>query len=224
MAMGLQTFDNLHLSTLWEWTPAEVQFFQDYRDIPFGYHPIVIADFPESSGYRGWHMDGLDGTAFGKVFAAPTLNRGGSVLLAREGTESVSASAGHELAEIRGNKNLNLWVDGPAGFCYFRELCDAVQRFGYQVKLPSGQEVTVPNFLLPAWFDQTFLPESRFDYMGICKKPFEIAPGGYSIVRTRPGDETRITSSEPPPEWILYKTVSRFSTMIERGKVMSDGT
>jgi len=80
------------------------------------------------------------------------------------GPEGACASASHEILEDEGNPDCNLFAQDRQGQMHALERCDAVETQSYEVSLPSGQSVSVSNFLLPAWQDP--FSKGPFTFMG----------------------------------------------------------
>ena len=94
----------------------------------------------------------------------------------------------------------------PEGSRYQKEACDPVESDRYE-KHVDGIDVSVSNFVLPAYFDPNAQPGARVDYLGTCPGPFQLAPGGYLLI-SKDGLEmpTPIFASVPPsPERIARK-------------------
>lgn len=112
----------------------------------------------------------------------------GAVDLSRSTNPSRTLS--HECCEIFRNAYLDAWLPGPVpGRLYAAELCDPVQRSSYVIKadiMGEVEDVTVADFVTPAWFDPQVLNGLR-SWCGAVNKAFEIAPGGYQVALE--GDE-----------------------------------
>jgi len=96
----------------------------------------------------------------------------------------VSATISHEACEIMGNPEINSWRQMISGTLTAQELCDAVENDVYNISI-NGKQVSVSNFLLPAWFDYSPEAGSKFDYLGKLKAPFTMTSGGYLILMTK---------------------------------------
>ena len=101
----------------------------------------------------------------------------------------------HELCEMVGDSSCNIWADGPDGHDYAWELCDAVEADAYDI-----DEVTVSNFLYPAFFDPQAETGSRLDHLGKLAVPFSMTAGGYQIRRSETGKVTQVFAADFP-EW-----------------------
>ena len=157
------------------WT---VKFYKKGTVPPVDAFPMVILDDPDQAGALGYHTTDDKGNPWGRVFAAPVLNNGGTTL---KGSLSVSGVLSHEVLELFGDYNVNLWADKYDGTEVAVELCDPVEADCYDV-LVGKVNVSVSNFVLDEWFD-AFQSEGKFDYMGTVKAPLTMSSGGYTIVR-----------------------------------------
>jgi hypothetical protein len=96
----------------------------------------------------------------------------------------------HELYESLLNPDLTEWIDMPDGRRIWREACDAVQADTYPVDVEVAgnfSSVMAAVWLRPEWFglpahDGIDPQLEQYDNRGLCKAPFEIRPGGYSVV------------------------------------------
>lgn len=146
--------------------------------------PIYLMDDPDVDGALGYHDEDSSGMAYGKVFARPTLDNGGTTT---SGPNAISVTLSHEVLELIGDAPANKWVDGPSGSDFCWELCDAVEGDSYEI-----DGVSVSNFVLQAFFDPHAQAGSKFDFLGKLRKPFSMTPGGYQITRTEPGKVTQV--------------------------------
>jgi hypothetical protein len=128
----------------------------------------VISDTPDIPNAAGYHdQDGI------KVF----------VIDGNDWRVTLS----HEILELTGDAPANIWVDGPGGADYARELCDAVESDTYEIN-----GIPVSNFVYPAFFDPNAVLTERLDYLGKLTQPFHMSKGGYQIKRTEPGRISQI--------------------------------
>jgi hypothetical protein len=75
----------------------------------------------------------------------------------------------------------NLWCLGPGGKLYAYEICDAVEQEQFKV-----DGVTMSDFLYPDYFQTVRTAKAlQLDYMKRMKRPVQVLPGGYSVVRHR---------------------------------------
>lgn len=163
-----------HAAPLWGWVPFGVSFAADDAHLMPGAWPIQVFDDSDQAGTLGWHDLGPDGKPYGRVFVNEILQNSGSVL---HGALSVSVTLSHEVLEAAGNPYLNRWEQGPEGFEYAVELCDACEADSYEL-----DGVSVSNFLLPSYWRKN-ASGVRLDYMGSLTEPFSVGRGGYVIRR-----------------------------------------
>lgn len=91
-----------------------------------------------------------------------------------------TVTASHELLEARVNAQLNLAFQDQNGDFWAGELCDATEQDTYGIGSSDDDEVMVSNFVLPAYFSPPMdWATLKLDYLGLCKTPGEIRPGGY---------------------------------------------
>lgn len=157
----------------------------DPAAIPPGAFVFVLKDdLPEAPGAIAYHA--TDGSGVPVAFLA---------LNTCQTLDDVSAAISHEVVETWGDPGANRWADGGDGFEYALELCDAVEGNLYEITTSSGINVTVSDFVLPAFFD----PGSAWpwDFAEATSGPFRTASGGYQIRRTSGTTETQVTGSMP---------------------------
>lgn len=138
--------------------------------IPANNWAIVFTDTADEAGALGYHDLTPAGLPLSHVFVKTTLDDGGSV----------TVTASHELAEMLVDAGCQLWADDASGTkSYAYETADAVEETDFDI-----DGFRMSNFVYPAWFEGFRKPGStKFDYLGLVKKPFELLKGGYSIVR-----------------------------------------
>lgn len=161
--------------------PWRMQFYADPSKRPTGSFELALFDKSDAAGALGYHYVGPDGWPYGKVFIEPILRAGGGVLT---GTDSVSATASHEGAEIVGDLYANLWADMPDGRKVAQELADPVEADSYLLRQStSGLKCMVSNFVTKAWFEEG--APGPYDFLRRLTAPFEMSSGGYLIVEKK---------------------------------------
>jgi hypothetical protein len=159
------------------------KFYTKDAVVPAGQLPLVIFDNPDQANALGYHSEDPNGKPFGRVFAKPVLEHGGSAMT---GTLSVSAVLSHEACEMFCDKSCNMWIDRMDGTLVALEVCDPVENDAYDVPVvnATGQtiQVSVSNFVLYQWFDAFAPAGTRFDYMKKVTAPLTMSEGGYLIV------------------------------------------
>ena len=165
-----------------------------YGETPGAAVIAVVDTIPGApAGVLGYHTE-TGSVISGFVAASPPLDAGGQVLT---GDWSVASVLSHEVLEALGDPRINLWGDDGQGRLWAYEACDAVEGPSYPVTLPSGQSVSVSNFLLPAWFDPQ--AAGKVDHLGLAGAPFTILPTGYAVYLAG-GQEQQVSGSEFP-DW-----------------------
>lgn len=165
MVSALQKFLDEAFAPVWG-TPAALKEAPDFLA---GAWAIVFIDDADAEGALGYHDLTPDGLPMAKVFVKTALTAG----------EEVSVTASHELAEMLVDPAINLWALGPGGDFFAYETADAVEEETFPI-----DGVTMSDFVFPAYFESFRRPGStQFDYLNRVSAPFELLPGGYSLVR-----------------------------------------
>jgi hypothetical protein len=153
---------------------------------------LVVADNSDVAEALGYHELTSEGLPLGFVFAATDQQHG----------LQWTVTASHELLEMLGDPDVNLYgfvqTGGNTGTFYAYELCDPCEmdEQGYQI-----DGVRVSDFVYPEWFEGFRAPGStRFDYCNLIEQPFQLLPGGYSIVLDVPSGLGWYQISEPVPQ------------------------
>lgn len=188
-----------HFAPAWGLAPAAVQFVANRAHVPPGAWLVTVLDRPDEPDALGYHTDDA-GRVFGRVFAGPVLQAGGSVLgdPARLDLPAVSAVVSHEVLELVADPAVDLWADGPktpAGSEYSREVCDPVEADAYAIDAGAPgrpRPVLVSSFVFPEWFDPQTPPGARVDQLRTLAAPFAMSAGGYMVVRQGPGTEQAV--------------------------------
>jgi len=162
---ALQQFVDKKFAPIWG-TPAKLVKSEDF--LP-GASAIAFLDDADVQGALGYHDLTPDGLPFSKVFVKTVLEDG----------QKVSVTACHELAEMLVDPAINLWAEGLNSKLYAYEMCDAVEEEEFVL-----DGIAMSDFVYPSYFESFRAPNStQFDLLGRVSRPFEILPGGYSIVR-----------------------------------------
>jgi len=123
----------------------------------------------DEAGALGYYDITKEGQPVSKVFVKPTLEAG----------ELVSVTASHELFEMAIDPIANLWAEAADGTEYAYEMSDPVEEDTFLV---DGLQMS--NFVHPSWFEPfKHPPGTKFDHLGLLKKPFSMTKGGYVIVK-----------------------------------------
>lgn len=159
-----------------------LSIIQPSDPIPVGYEQCLIVDEAKEPGAEGYHDLTDDGWPIMYVGVKDTLSAG----------DKVPTTICHEVDEDQVDPAVNLVAEAPDGIEWALESNDAVETDEYLV-----DGVPMSNFQTPAWFMGNLKPGQavRFDFMGLCTRPFEIRPGGYASVK-RHGRWTEIFGSK----------------------------
>ena len=145
-------------------------FYANTDNLPVasgGVRLLTIQRTIDVPGARGYHKN-LFGLVFSRVLA----------------DAETSITMSHELPEESVNPFLTTWVRMPDGREVAMEICDPVQGDTYTEPARYGTKtagVLVSNYVLPSYFQINGKPP--YDRMGLVRRPFEIRPGGYYVVR-----------------------------------------
>jgi len=143
---------------------------------------LAQADQPDALGY---HDQTPSGQPLIKVF--PILDR-------KDGGQ-LSVTISHEVCETLADPNgarAAQWSDGKF---WAYEVSDAVESTSYSI-----DGVPVSNFCLPPFFEPVkSLQGLKLDWMGLCKRPLEILPGGYGQWFDPDKGWQMVQNAEKPP-------------------------
>lgn len=202
-----------HVDPAWGRSAAVIYYPSD-TVVPSGTHIIGIFDNADQPGVLGWHTEDAGESIYGRVFAKPVLDNGGDALTK---TLSVASVLSHEVCELLGDPNCNLYAQDANGNLHAVELCDPVETASYPV-LVGTTHVTVSDFVLPSWFDPDAKLSDKFSYLGRVHAPFTLDHGGYEIWMTAGGNPQQ-KFGEAYPEWKLPgKTESLLARSAKRLK------
>ncbi len=130
---------------------------------------FVYFDDADEANALGYHDLTKDGQPAAKIFVKTTL----------ADNQLVSVTACHELFEMVIDPIANLWAEAANGTEYAYEMCDAVEEDTFLV-----DGIQMSNFLHPTWFEPfQHRPGTKFDHLGLLKKPFSMTKGGYVIIK-----------------------------------------
>lgn len=137
-----------------------------------GSYPFFLVDnIPEAPGALAYHYVQDNGVPAGKIGVCTTLDAG----------ESVSSASSHETVELQCDIFCATWSYSDRHRCLVAtEACDPVQNGTYRIEVADGTRVEVSNFVTPYYFTENALG-NKLDHLGVLKRPFDIAPGGYQI-------------------------------------------
>lgn len=184
-----------HAAPLWGKEPIPVMYSSILEDAAPGTWVIAILDDADQAGDLGWHTEEQGDLIYGRVFAKPSLDAGGTAL---SGKYAVSSVLSHEVLETFVDPNVSLWAQSSTGLLISYEVCDPVESDGYDITVYQ-HKVAVSNFVTPAWFDPQASGSDQFDYLSKVHAPFTMSRGGYWVQMT----EGKVTQKfgEHFPEW-----------------------
>lgn len=132
---------------------------------------FIYFDNADQAGALGYHDLTEKGQPISKIFVKTTLGA----------KQSVSVTACHELFEMVIDPLANLWAEAADGTEYAYEMSDPVEEDTFLV---DGIEMS--NFVHPSWFEPFKHPAgTKFDHLGVLKKPFSMSKGGYTIIKKK---------------------------------------
>jgi hypothetical protein len=193
MTEAVATQVRLDAAPLWDRTPAAVVFYTDPSAVPAAAHGIAIVDTiqDQPQGVLGFHTEDQGGKLWGVVAAKPELDNGGH---ATTGDWSVSSVLSHEVLEMFVDPNCNLWANDGNGSAYSFEVCDPVEAPTYTIT-----NVSVSNFVTPAWFDPLSAKSAQFDKLGRLHTAFSILKGGYVVYESEGKERQKF--GDDFPQW-----------------------
>ena len=153
---------------------AELTFVPKGSQANSAFWWLAIVDDPDIADALGYHDLTPAGLPMGKVFAA----------LDKRLHLQWTVTASHELLEMLADPDVNLsafvQTGGNTGTFYSYEVCDPCEEDGQGYQIDGIQ---VSDFVFPAWFEGFRGPGStQFDQCKRINAPFELLPGGYSLV------------------------------------------
>jgi hypothetical protein len=178
LVQALQTFVDKYFAPVWA-TPCKLVTANG--QIPAGNWGLLFTDNADVADALGYHDLTKDGLPLSHVFVETTIQDGGEI----------SVTAAHELAEMLVDPGIQMGAIGPKDVWYAYETADAVERESFPV-----DGINMTDFVYPAWFEAFHQPGStKFDYLGLCNRPFHILKGGYMPVFVK-GKWTQIFGSK----------------------------
>jgi hypothetical protein len=174
---ALQKFLDRHFVPVWG-TPARLVKSTGF--LKGAWAMGFFDDSPEAS-IEGYHDVTPEGLPLAKVFVRSTLAN----------KDQVSVCAAHELAEMLVDPAINLYASGPKRkSLYDYESADPVEELTFDV-----DGIPMSDFVYPAYFEHFRKPGStRFDHMGVLKRPFQVDKGGYQSLWSN-GRESQVFGS-----------------------------
>ena len=173
----LQKCYDLHFLPIWGYP---VKLYNTKVPKPTDWQ-FVYFDDADTAGALGYHDLTKDGQPVAKVFVKTTL----------ADNQLVSVTASHELFEMVIDPIANLWAEAADGTEYAYEMSDPVEEDTFLV-----DGIQMSNFVHPSWFEPfKHPPGTKFDHLGLLKKPFAMTKGGYVIIKKK-GKVTEVFGSK----------------------------
>jgi hypothetical protein len=167
LTAALQKCYDRHFLPVWGYP---VKLYVTKRARPTDWQFLYLDDATVADAY-GDHDLTRQGQPYSKVFVKTTLRD----------KELVSVTASHELFEMVIDPIANLWAQAKDGTEYAYEMCDPVEEDSFLV-----DGIPMSNFLYPTWFEPFKHPlGTKFDHLGLLKKPFSVRKNGYATVKTK---------------------------------------
>jgi hypothetical protein len=165
-----------HMAPAYAEEPWPVRSYATLAGLSAGsFWPLAIIDDVGKDGALGFH-DWIAGLSFGRV-TTPKDPHDGSCL-------------SHEVGELRGDPNCNIWIPMPDGRSVAYERNDPCEQDQYGITVTIGDEtrsILVSDFVLPAWF----VPGAPrpYTYLDTVDAPFGLSRngGGYRLIRDKDG-------------------------------------
>ena len=137
----------------------------------------MFTDTADVAGAFAYHSE-TSNIPVSKIFVKTVLRYGGAILLgATNAIPTVAQAFSHEIFEMIGNFNVNVWWQLTNGYLVPGEVCDPVQ--GNLIKVKVGSiTVGLSDYVLPVWADPQ-ATKGPYNYLNTLTKPFQLAKGGY---------------------------------------------
>lgn len=205
-----------HASPAWRLMPMTVVYAADAKSAPPGSWVIAILDNSDQANALGYHDLTSGDVVYGRVFAAPVLQNGGTALNGSNLT--VSSVLSHEVLETFVDPACNGWRDMDGRTAIALEVGDPVESDSYPVTVDAST-VMVSNFVTEKWFDPRARRRSGgFDYMGKCSAPFQMTHGGY-VIKLAEGKVTQ-QFGEHFPAWKRAAKAHELARTFRRGALV----
>jgi len=154
-----------------------VRFYASATDLPVASdlaRLMIVSDTIDLPNVLGYHE-------FGPLVRGVVLAQG----------DQTSVTLSHECLEMAADPLLSNWARRNDGKYVAVEIADPVEADSYAIDvtiLGETRSIRVSNFVTPAWFEPS-LP-GPYDFGGSLSAAFELAPGGYCVVRDSNGSVT----------------------------------
>jgi hypothetical protein len=164
-----------------------VDAFEELKDVPSDYHPVVLFGDPDElmgrlefeigdvnaarlvEQFEGNRLGGIHLNAFTRQpFSLIRVEDGWSVAVSHEALEMLADPYGNRLVSAAHP------LDPEERVKYLVEVCDPVQTIGYTV---NGWRVS--DFYTPRFFDPVHNPAAFYSFTGAIDRPLQLVDGGY---------------------------------------------
>lgn len=162
---------------------------------------IGLFEKPDQPGALGYHDETVDGQPFMKIFP----------LLDKQDGSDVAVTISHEVLECLADPNGARGAQDVHGKFWAYEVCDAVEQLSYPIKVSSGKEIQVSDFVLPTYFEYV-KNATKFDFMGAVKHQLEVLPGGYNQYFDPQKGWVMVQNNTKSPRTYRMRTGGRSST------------
>ncbi len=152
---------------------ADLAVVKPGEDPPTGAWWVAILDNSDAGSTLGYHDLTTEGQPLAKVFVGP----------AKQAGQAWTTVFSHDVLEMLADPYIcltALTTSGAGWLLYPYENCDACQSdsYGYLI----GDHL-VSDFVYPTWFDpRESFGTRKFDYGKHITRPFELLPGGFSLI------------------------------------------
>jgi len=137
-------------------------------------------DTADVQGALAYHTE-TSNVPYSKVFVKTILSYGGVIQMGPTATTPTVAQAfAHEIYEMIGNMNTNVWWQRNDGNLVPGEVCDPVQGAIVPVKVGTVT-VGLSDYVLPNWSDPQATTRP-FNFLNTLTAPFQLAHGGYVVL------------------------------------------
>ena len=165
---------------------ATLQACYDQEFLPIWGVPLRLYD-TNSPGASDWQLLYVDSASSAKKLGYHGLTRNGRpvafvfVADSKANNEPISVTASHELFEMAVDPIANLWAENETGTLHAYEIVDPVEDASFVF---NGLQIS--NFVHPAWFEPfSHQAGTRYDHLGLIKRPFALSRGGYAIIKEK---------------------------------------
>ena len=168
---------------------------------PGSYMYCNFLDTADVQGALAYHTESSN-VPYSKVFVKTILSYGGVIQMgANNSVPTVAQAFAHEIYEMIGNMNTNIWWQRNDGNLVPGEVCDPVQGAIVPVKVGSVT-VGLSDYILPNWSDPQATARP-FNFLNTITAPFQLAKGGYVVLMK--GGSMSYVFGESASTYIQYK-------------------